>query len=126
MAEDNRQLDAYVHDVRPRFEEMLGQAVESHPSAWIPRTPPTSGGWRNLPLTTFVMPERKLTSWRQTGYPIVSGGWTKDPAYPTVTIYNHMDVQPAQEPNGARRRSHFGRRTVSITGVEPPTTRVRR
>ena len=21
-----------------------------------------------------------------------------DPAYPTVTIYNHMDVQPAQEP----------------------------
>ena len=28
MAKDNRELNAYVHDVRPRFEEMLGQAVE--------------------------------------------------------------------------------------------------
>ena len=32
------------------------------------------------------------------GYPIVSGGWTIGKEYPTVTIYNHMDVQPAQEP----------------------------
>ena len=32
------------------------------------------------------------------GYPIVSGGWMTNPTYPTVTIYNHMDVQPAQEP----------------------------
>jgi acetylornithine deacetylase/succinyl-diaminopimelate desuccinylase-like protein len=32
------------------------------------------------------------------GHPIVSGGWTTGKNHPTVTIYNHMDVQPAQEP----------------------------
>ena len=32
------------------------------------------------------------------GYPIISGGWTTGAGYPTVTIYNHLDVQPAQEP----------------------------
>jgi len=32
------------------------------------------------------------------GYPIVSGGWTAGAEYPTVTIYNHLDVQPAEEP----------------------------
>jgi acetylornithine deacetylase/succinyl-diaminopimelate desuccinylase-like protein len=32
------------------------------------------------------------------GYPIVSGGWVAGDGYPTVTIYNHLDVQPAQEP----------------------------
>jgi acetylornithine deacetylase/succinyl-diaminopimelate desuccinylase-like protein len=32
------------------------------------------------------------------GYPIVSGGWITGAHHPTVTIYNHLDVQPAQEP----------------------------
>ena len=32
------------------------------------------------------------------GYPLVSGGWLSGAEYPTVTIYNHLDVQPAQEP----------------------------
>lgn len=32
------------------------------------------------------------------GCPIVSGGWTTGAQHPTVTIYNHIDVQPAQEP----------------------------
>jgi acetylornithine deacetylase/succinyl-diaminopimelate desuccinylase-like protein len=30
-----------------------------------------------------------------TGLPIVLGKLTRDPAFPTVTIYNHLDVQPA-------------------------------
>ena len=32
------------------------------------------------------------------GYPVVSGGWQVGKQYPTLTIYNHLDVQPAQEP----------------------------
>jgi penicillin-binding protein 1A len=32
------------------------------------------------------------------GHPVVSGGWRHDPAAPTLTIYNHLDGQPAQEP----------------------------
>ena len=32
------------------------------------------------------------------GYPVVFGQLTVNPAYPTVAIYNHLDVQPANEP----------------------------
>jgi acetylornithine deacetylase/succinyl-diaminopimelate desuccinylase-like protein len=32
------------------------------------------------------------------GNPVVSGGWTTGKRHPTVTVYNHLDVQPAQEP----------------------------
>ena len=32
------------------------------------------------------------------GYPVVLGRVQMDPAYPTVAIYNHLDVQPANEP----------------------------
>lgn len=32
------------------------------------------------------------------GYPVVFGQMGVNPAYPTVAIYNHLDVQPANEP----------------------------
>jgi len=35
---------------------------------------------------------------KTSGYPVVSAGWTVDARFPTLTIYNHLDVQPAQEP----------------------------
>ena len=31
------------------------------------------------------------------GNPIVSGTWGSDPSRPTVTVYNHLDVQPASK-----------------------------
>jgi acetylornithine deacetylase/succinyl-diaminopimelate desuccinylase-like protein len=41
------------------------------------------------------------------GYPVVTGGWTTGAAYPTVAIYNHLDVQPAQEPEWTREPFAF-------------------
>jgi acetylornithine deacetylase/succinyl-diaminopimelate desuccinylase-like protein len=32
------------------------------------------------------------------GFPLVVGRVVRDPSYPTVTIYNHLDVQPADGP----------------------------
>src|SRR5262249_3980514 len=32
------------------------------------------------------------------GNPVIFGQFIVDPAYPTVAIYNHLDVQPANEP----------------------------
>ena len=34
---------------------------------------------------------------RSGGNPIVSGAWGDDPSRPTVTVYNHLDVQPASK-----------------------------
>ena len=36
------------------------------------------------------------------GNPVVVGRFVSNPAHPTVTIYNHMDVQPAGEPEWKR------------------------
>src|SRR4029077_17470972 len=32
------------------------------------------------------------------GFPMVIGRIERDPSYPTVTVYNHLDVQPADGP----------------------------
>jgi acetylornithine deacetylase/succinyl-diaminopimelate desuccinylase-like protein len=32
------------------------------------------------------------------GNPLILGRFDSDPSYPTITVYNHMDVQPANEP----------------------------
>ena len=34
------------------------------------------------------------------GFPMVLGRFIQDPSFPTVTVYNHLDVQPAERPTG--------------------------
>ena len=91
-------IKTYIADRRERFEDLLGQMVEV-PS--ISMDPAKTGDMRRMAdLAAQVLTEMGAeTRIVETGgYPIVSGGWTADARYPTVTIYNHMDVQPAQEP----------------------------
>ncbi len=91
-------LDAYINDVRPRYEDMLGQAVE------IPSISMDPGHVQDIRRMAELAAQYLRDAGAEAqvvetpGYPVVSGGWMVDPTYPTVTIYNHMDVQPAQEP----------------------------
>jgi acetylornithine deacetylase/succinyl-diaminopimelate desuccinylase-like protein len=91
-------LKKYVEAARPRFEDRLGQMVEV-PS--ISMDPSRSGDMRRM-ADLAVQYLADLGAEAQVvetgGYPIVSGGWMTGAQYPTVTIYNHLDVQPAQEP----------------------------
>jgi acetylornithine deacetylase/succinyl-diaminopimelate desuccinylase-like protein len=43
------------------------------------------------------------------GHPVVAGGWTTGKQHQTVTVYNHLDVQPAQEPEWRRPPFTFRR-----------------
>jgi acetylornithine deacetylase/succinyl-diaminopimelate desuccinylase-like protein len=98
MIKNQQQLDHYVADSRRRFEDLLGQMVEI-PS--ISMDPSKSGDVRRMAdlglqvLTDFGAEGQIVETG---GYPIVSGGWTTSSHHPTVTVYNHLDVQPAQEP----------------------------
>jgi len=91
-------LDKYVLGSRRRFEDLLGQMVEI-PS--ISMDPARSSDVRRMAtvaaqvLTDLGVEARIVETG---GYPIVSGGWMTGVHHPTATIYNHMDVQPAQEP----------------------------
>jgi acetylornithine deacetylase/succinyl-diaminopimelate desuccinylase-like protein len=91
-------LENYITGSRSRFEDMLGQMVEV-PS--ISMDPARAGDMRRMAdlavqYLTDLGAEARIVE--TGGYPIISGGWTTGAHYPTVTIYNHMDVQPAQEP----------------------------
>ena len=91
-------IDAYITDRRGRFEDLLGQMVEVPSISMDPAK--TQDMRRMAVLAAQVLREMGAeTRIVETGgYPIISGGWTAGAHYPTVTIYNHMDVQPAQEP----------------------------
>lgn len=98
MKSDDKLLNTYINDVRPCFEDMLGQAVEI-PS--ISMDPAYSKDIRRMAeLAAQYLRElgAEATVIETSGYPVISGGWTTGSDHPTVTVYNHMDVQPAEEP----------------------------
>lgn len=91
-------MTAYLRTVRPRFEQTLGEMVEI-PS--ISMDPKHADNVRRMAryaadLLRGLGAEARLVETK--GHPIVSGGWTAGKDCPTVTIYNHLDVQPAEEP----------------------------
>ncbi len=95
---NERQLRTFITTARPKFEDLLGQMVEL-PS--ISMDSSRKGDIRrvaDLAVQYLVEMGAKAQVVETGGYPIVSGGWTTGAEYPTVTIYNHLDVQPAQEP----------------------------
>jgi acetylornithine deacetylase/succinyl-diaminopimelate desuccinylase-like protein len=95
---NERQLRAFINESRPRFEDLLGQMVEV-PS--ISMDSSHAGDMRrmaDLAVQCLAGLNADVQVVETGGYPIVSGGWTTGAEYPTVTIYNHLDVQPAQEP----------------------------
>jgi len=98
MTLNHDQLERYVAVSRARFEDLLGQMVEI-PS--VSMDPARSNDIRRMAtmakqVLTDLGGEAQIVE--TDGYPIVAGGWTTGPDQPTVTVYNHLDVQPAQEP----------------------------
>lgn len=98
MSDVQRQVETYINDSRPQYEEMLGQAVEIPSISMDPRHAPDVHRMAELAAQYLRAAGAEAHIVETPGYPVVSGGWTVDPGYPTVTVYNHMDVQPAQEP----------------------------
>jgi len=94
----HRQLEIYVEENRKRFEDLLGQMV-SIPS--ISMDPAKANDMRRMAtLASQVLSDAGAEAQivETGGYPFVSAGWMTGARYPTVTLYNHIDVQPAQEP----------------------------
>ena len=95
---NEEELRTFVNGARSQFEDMLAQMVEV-PS--ISMDPVRAGDMRRMAdlavqYLTDLGAEAQIVE--TDGYPIVSGGWTTNVQHPTVTVYNHMDVQPAHEP----------------------------
>mgnify|MGYP001572761326 CR=1 FL=1 len=91
-------IEPYIKSVRPRFEEMLAELVEVPSVSMDPEHKPDMR--RAAKLAVHVLRDLGADAHivETGGHPVVSGGWTTGAQHPTLTIYNHLDVQPAQEP----------------------------
>src|SRR5713101_5092011 len=100
-------LERYVEQSRPRFEEWLGRLVE------IPTVSMDPARRQDVRRGAEVAAEYLRELGAQTamietgGHPMVVGGWVRDPAWLTVAVYNHIDVQPAMEPEWTREPFKF-------------------
>lgn len=95
-------LDRYIAQARPRFEEWLGRLVEVPTVSMDPAR--REDVRRGTAVAVEYLQEFKAEAAivETGGHPMVAGGWVRNPAWPTVTVYNHLDVQPAMEPEWTR------------------------
>lgn len=98
MSVNERQLGTYIAEIRRRYEDLLGQMVEIPSISMDPAKAPDMSSMADVARQVLTDLGAEAQIVETGGAPIVSGGWMTGAQYPTVTIYNHMDVQPAQEP----------------------------
>ncbi len=109
-------LQSYIRSVRPQFEDMLAHLVET------PSVSSDPGRVKDIHRTAQLATQylKALGGNAQVvqtqGFPVVSGGWQAGAQYPTLTIYNHLDVQPAQEPEWRQEPFTFRREGTRYRG----------
>jgi len=92
-------LQSYAASARPEYEAALQKIVEV-PSVSV--DPARKGDVRRaaeLAVSMLQQAGAKTTMYDTKGHPIVHGRFDRGPSYPTVTVYNHLDVQPAEGPD---------------------------
>ena len=110
------ELKGYAGGKRAEFEKILGEIVEI-PSVSV--EPDRKGEVRRGAEYAAAL----LKSWgaevevfETKGHPIVHGKFQKGPNLPTVTVYNHLDVQPADGPDWKTEPFRFVRKGDSYYG----------
>lgn len=98
MSDYQSQLRTYIQDQRPNFEDLLGQMVEVPSVSSDPEHAPDMHRMAQLAVQYLNQFGAKASIVNTKGYPSVAGEWVAGRQYPSLTIYNHLDVQPAQEP----------------------------
>ena len=93
-----RHLRTFISESRAKFEDLLGQMVEVPSISMDSSRKDDIRCMADLAAQYLIGMDAQAQIVETGGYPVVSGGWTTGAEYPTVTIYNHLDVQPAQEP----------------------------
>jgi acetylornithine deacetylase/succinyl-diaminopimelate desuccinylase-like protein len=117
-------LDKYIDSVRPEFEQTLRAWVEIPTISAIPDHQPDIRAGASAVVAYLKQQGAEAAAIDTPGNPVVVGHFLTDPGNPTVTIYNHLDVQPADEPEWKTdpfqmqidQESYFGRGTTDDKG----------
>jgi acetylornithine deacetylase/succinyl-diaminopimelate desuccinylase-like protein len=100
-------VDDYIKDSRSRFENMLGDIVEIPTVSMDPARKTDIRRGAELAAQYLKNFGAQTEICETTGNPVVVGWFSVPGAKRTVTIYNHIDVQPAQEPQWVREPFAF-------------------
>ncbi len=95
MAENYKGLDSFIRTSREDFENKLGQLVEIPTISMEPdrKADIRRGGELARQYLESIGARAEIVE--TPGNPVVFGRIEKGASYPTVTVYNHIDVQPA-------------------------------
>ena len=107
MTKRKPHLESYIRSSRPKFEDLLAQMVETPSISSDPERVKDIHRTATLGMQYLKSFGAQARVVKTTGYPVVSGGWQVGKQYPTLTIYNHLDVQPAQEPEWRQEPFQF-------------------
>jgi acetylornithine deacetylase/succinyl-diaminopimelate desuccinylase-like protein len=123
---ETAKLRARIADLRPEFEEKLAALVQIPTVSMDPARRPQMDACAALAAELLRGLGARVDVLDTGGFPLVVGRIVRDPSYPTVTIYNHLDVQPADGPEwrtppftfsrDADGRRWFGRGTTDDKG----------
>jgi acetylornithine deacetylase/succinyl-diaminopimelate desuccinylase-like protein len=127
MAFSRAELDGYAARERDRFEDMLKDFVELPSVSADPAHKGDVEACAELGAATLRALGGRAELYRAPGgNPVVLGRFDAGPGRPTVTVYNHLDVQPASkqtepwrtEPFKLTRQgdTYFGRGTTDDKG----------
>jgi acetylornithine deacetylase/succinyl-diaminopimelate desuccinylase-like protein len=91
-----------VRDLLPEFEEKLAALVQIPTISMDPSRRGEMDACAELASGYLRDAGARVHLIETGGFPMVLGRFEVDPSYPTVTVYNHLDVQPAEMADGWR------------------------
>jgi acetylornithine deacetylase/succinyl-diaminopimelate desuccinylase-like protein len=92
---DRDRLLSFAERARPEFESVLESFIEVPSVSSDPARKEDIRRCADLAVQTIRRFGGEPRVYETRGNPLVHGIFNADPALPTVTIYNHLDVQPA-------------------------------
>jgi acetylornithine deacetylase/succinyl-diaminopimelate desuccinylase-like protein len=92
---EKKALRAWAESQRPEFERILKQLVDIPTVSAQPQHRDDIYRGVDLAVATIERFGGKAEVIKTKGYPIVHGGWRTRAKAPSITVYNHLDVQPA-------------------------------
>ncbi|MBI4472811.1 MAG: M20/M25/M40 family metallo-hydrolase [Acidobacteria bacterium] len=101
-ANDQTEIGRYVESARPEFEARLREWVEIPTISAEPEHKPDIDRGAGAAVEYLRSLGAEAEKVETPGNPVVVGKFVTGKDRPTVTIYNHLDVQPANEPQWQR------------------------
>lgn len=104
---DEQRLDRYVEAMRPEFESALRELVEIPTVSMDPerKADMRAGAEAAAERIRALGGEARILETPL--HPLVWGRIVQDASYPTLTLYNHLDVQPADREKEGWRHEPF-------------------